>query len=218
MREAVAPQRPITHQPLTACRGLSCSMYCVRLTVYGQLCVRSVLVNAWDHIWWGSGHLFSHDDVYHSQGSERHSNMHDSFVWMVDIWGFMDMQKRIHNHIASLNLCQRYPAWVQEGLPVPSGLVQGSTPHWIRPLAVSPSLLSMGLTDRLNDTVEVAACLQLIFECDWSTQWVAFHQCWADKRDVFIVVPGCVFTSVVYSSTPAIWKRYTREESLYGHY
>lgn len=78
------------------------------------------------------------------------------------------------------------------GALVPSGLVQGSAPHWIRPLAVSPSLVSMGLTDRLNDTVEVAACLQLIFECDWSTQWVAFHQCWADKGDIFIVVSVCV--------------------------
>ena len=73
----------------------------------------------------------------------------------------------------------------QEELLVPSGLVHGYTPHWRRPLAVSPSPLSTGLTDRLNDTVEVAACLQLIFECDWSSQWVAFHQFWADKRDLF---------------------------------
>lgn len=105
MREAVAPQRPITHQPLTVCWGLSCSMYCVCLTGYGQLRVHGMVVNAWEHIWWDFSYHFSHDNVcYHSLHSE-HSNMHDSFVWMVDIWGFMDMQSRIHNHIASLYLC-----------------------------------------------------------------------------------------------------------------
>lgn len=33
MREAAAPQRPITYQPLTACGGLSCCAYCVYVSV-----------------------------------------------------------------------------------------------------------------------------------------------------------------------------------------
>lgn len=106
----------------------------------------------------------------------------------------------------------------QEGLLVPPGLVQGYTVHWRRPMMVSPSPNSRGLTDRLNDTVGVTARLQLIFECDWSSQWVAFHQCWADKRDLFSVVFVCVCSLCVCTCTPAVLKRFTREKSLYGHY
>lgn len=51
----------------------------------------------------------------------------------------------------------------QAGLPVPLGLrkAEGGFPHLLH-----PSLNSRGLTDRLNDTVGVTACLRLIFRCD----------------------------------------------------
>lgn len=112
--------------------------------------------------------------------------MHDSFIWMFDIWGFMDIQGRINFRIASLCQCERQ---IQHRRSfIPPGLVQGYAMHWRRPKAVSPSPNSRGLTDRLNDTAGVTACLRLIFEYDWSSQWVAFHQCWADKRDLFHVV------------------------------
>lgn len=54
-------------------------------------------------------------------------------------------------------------------LLVPPGLVQGYTARWRRPRAVSPSPNSRGLTDRLNDTVGVTACLRLIFR-----MWLKF--------------------------------------------
>lgn len=55
------------------------------------------------------------------------------------------------------------PHPAQEVFLVPLGVIHVHTPPQRWPLMVSPSLLSMGLTGRLNDIAEVAACLQLIF-------------------------------------------------------
>lgn len=58
------------------------------------------------------------------------------------------------------------------------------------------------------------------YECDWSSLWVAFHQCWADKRDLFSVafVFVCVQFQCVCTCTPAVLKRCTREKLLSGYY
>lgn len=58
------------------------------------------------------------------------------------------------------------------------------------------------------------------YERDWSSLWVAFHQCWADKGDLFSVVFVfvCVQFQCVCTCTPAVLKRCTREKSLSGYY
>lgn len=103
----------------------------------------------------------------------------------------------------------------QEGPLVPPGVIQACTARWRRPMAVSSSPHARGLTDRFNDTVGVTARLQLIFECDWSLQWVAFHQCWADKRDLFSVVFVYVCSLCVCTCTPAALRRCTREKKRF---
>lgn len=63
MREAVAPQSPITQQPLTACAGLSCSTYCLCLHVCVHMCVHRM---GFTFILWDFSYHFSHDRVcYH---------------------------------------------------------------------------------------------------------------------------------------------------------
>lgn len=75
----------------------------------------------------------------------------------------MDPRSRISNHIASLCQCKTWiqcmgGSWYLRGAS--SGL--HSKPKKAEG-GFSPSTNSRGLTDRLNDTVGVTACLRLIF-------------------------------------------------------
>lgn len=111
MREAVAPWRPITYQPLTACGGLSCSVSCGCVCVCLPVCVHRMGFIAWEHIWGDISYYFSHDSVCH------HLALNTIRICMIplsvfDIWGgFMDSQSRIYYPIASLWLCQTFSTW-----------------------------------------------------------------------------------------------------------
>lgn len=104
-------------------------------------------------------------------------------------------------------------------LLVPPGLVQGYTARWRRPRAVSPSPNSRGLTDRLNDTVGVTACLRLIFRMWLKFAVGSFSSVLSRQKGPFqCCLCTCVCSLCVCTCTPALLKRCTREKSLYGYY
>lgn len=76
MREAAAPRRPITHQPLTACRGLSCSMCCACLCLRVWVAVRTQWVLMRGNIYDGISAIISHMILFIAIYPEPYQYMH----------------------------------------------------------------------------------------------------------------------------------------------